>query len=168
MTEKKRPSKEEIEMQEQLQIEEDVHVFVKNQQELIAQNTYILAGLQEIAEVLKEISLQIGAVAEEECKDKIGRVCWKGTYIEPKNMPKFTPQEYNALPWVGFTNRKNQYWERFSTAQECGTRNAIKDNLVNACMNPEATIQAPCIIYDYGYWLFRDWLYRREIKGPTK
>lgn len=83
------------------------------------------------------------------------------------DMSPFTPQQIDSLPWVSFETKKKQTWQRFSTAEDCGTRTPIKKNLIDACMNPEATIAAPCLIHDYGYWIFRDWLYRRQIEKPS-
>jgi len=81
-------------------------------------------------------------------------------------MPQFTSQLYDSLPWVSFETKKGQTWYKFSTAEDCGSRNPIKKALIDACMSPEATIQVPTLIHGFGYWIFRDWLYRREMKEP--
>jgi hypothetical protein len=89
---------------------------------------------------------------------------------EHKDVPEWTPDAYNSLPWVSFQTKKGQTWQRFSCAQDCGTKNQIKDNLISLCVKDpdgnEATISAPYQVYEYGYWLFNDWIYRRPMKGP--
>jgi len=82
------------------------------------------------------------------------------------SVPKFDAKDYDSLPWQKFENKRKQIWERFSTAEDCGDRNKFKQDLIDCCMNPEATINAPMITYDYGYWIFKDWLYRRPMKTP--
>lgn len=88
-------------------------------------------------------------------------------------VPKFNAEDYNSLPWESFKTRKNQTWERFyttamgeTTMRDFGDKTPIIKDLINCCSNPEATISAPMLAYDYGYWLFKNAIYRREMKKP--
>ena len=83
-------------------------------------------------------------------------------------VPKFTAEDYNRLGWTSFQTKKGQTWERIDIKTEYvdKTLEAIKKDLIECCWHPEATIQVPMLAYDYGYWIFKDAMYRRPMPKP--
>lgn len=86
------------------------------------------------------------------------------------SIAQFNAEEYNSLPFKKFETKKKQIWERMSCAENVGDKERFLRDLINCCTRDadgnEATIQTPMICYDYGYWLFRDWIYRRPMPKP--
>lgn len=94
--------------------------------------------------------------------------------LAPK-VPRFTAEDYNKLPWTKGFSQKRPTWEKcVMCPMENKDLEAIRDDLVKCCMaddkGNEATIRAPMLAYDWGYWIYKsdygESIYRRPMKKP--